>query len=84
MSRFESVWGFPGIDHETDDLENRSDYLILIQARLHGISGSEEEKVELFGLTLEQISDVMKGRAEKFSLSELTAIARKVGVVARP
>ena len=84
MSRFESVWGFLDFDHETDDLKKQSDYLILIQARLNGMTGSNEDKAKLLGLTLEQISDIMKGQAKNFSLSELVAIARKVGVVARP
>ena len=84
MSRFISVWGFLDFDQDTDDLKKQSDYLILIQARLNGMAGSYEEKAKLLGLTLEQISDIMNGQAEDFSLSELSAIARKVGVVARP
>ena len=84
MSKFLSVWGFLDFDQDTDDLKKHSDYLILIQARLNGMAGSDEDKSKSLGRTLGQISDIMNGRPENFSLSEPSAIAKKIGVVARP
>jgi hypothetical protein len=45
--KFESVWDAL-IDNSDEDLKKKSDYLILIQARLHGQSGSEADKAKLY------------------------------------
>ena len=82
-SKFKSVWDAL-IDDPDEDLKKRSDYLILIQARLHGMSGSEERKAELIGISLANISDIMKGHVQSFSLNELQSVARKAGVTFRP
>ncbi len=83
MSRFESVWGFLDFDQETDDIRKRSDYLILIWARLNGQSGSQADKARKFGLPVEQIHNLMNIRINKFNLSQLTTIARKIGITVR-
>jgi predicted XRE-type DNA-binding protein len=76
--KFESVWD--ALIDDPEDLKKKSDYLILIQARLYGQSGSEADKAEQFGSTVEQIHNLVNGRIKEFSLSQLIAIARKVGV----
>lgn len=58
-SKFESVWD--ALIDDPEDLKKRSDYLILIQARLYGQSGSEADKAELFGLSVEQIHNLVSG-----------------------
>jgi hypothetical protein len=67
--KFESVWDAL-FDDSDEDLKKRSDYLILIQARLYGMSGSEERKAELIGihsawkfvvLQIEQTSNLLQG-----------------------
>ncbi len=47
----ESVWDVLIDDtDETDDLKKRSDYMILVQARLNGQSGTLKDKADRFGL----------------------------------
>lgn len=79
---FKSVWDAL-IDDPEDDIKKRSDYLILIQARIHGLSGKMEDKAESLGLTLKQVHGLMKGDAQEFSLAELVMVARKAGISVR-
>ena len=82
--RYESVWDALIDDpEEANDLKKRSDYLILIQARLYGQSGTEADKAERFGLSADQVRDLMNGKINNFSLPKLIAIARKIGITAR-
>jgi predicted XRE-type DNA-binding protein len=79
--KFESVWD--ALIDDPEDLKKKSDYLILIQARLYGQSGSEADKAEQFGLQVEQIHDLVSGRIKEFNLSQLIAVARKIGITVR-
>jgi predicted XRE-type DNA-binding protein len=79
-----SVWDALIDDsEEANDLKKRSDDLILIWARLNGQSGSQADKAKRFGLPVEQIHNLVNGKINKFSLIELIAIARKIGVTVR-
>ena len=71
------------IDAPDGDLKKRSDYLILIWARLNGQSGSQIDKAKRFGLPVEQVHNLLNGNIDKFSLSQLIAIARRIGVTVR-
>jgi len=62
------------------DSQKRSDYLLLIQARLNGWSGSIVDKAEKLELSTQTVTNLINGHAEGFSLSQLIAIARKAGV----
>ncbi len=66
-----------------EDSQKRSDYLLLIQARLYGWSGSNTDKAERLELSMQTVTSLMNGYAEGFSLSQLIAIARKAGVSAK-
>jgi DNA-binding Xre family transcriptional regulator len=48
---------------------------------LYGWSGSNADKVERLELLMQTVSSLMNGHAERISLSQLIAIARKAGVV---
>ena len=80
-SKFESVWD--ALIDDPEDLKKKSDYSILIQARLYGMSGSEEDKAEQFGLQIGHVHDLMSGRINKFNLPQLITIARKIGITVR-
>ncbi len=55
---YKSVWdALIGELDETDGLKRRSDYLILIQVRLHGIHGDGSDKSECCGLPIDQVRD---------------------------
>ena len=82
--RYKSVWDALYDDpEEADDLKKRSDYLILIQARLHGLSGSVADKANRFDFSEDQTRDLLAGKIDRFNLSELTAIAKKIGITVR-
>ena len=66
-----------------EDSQKRSDYLLLIQARLYGWSGSNTDKAERLELSMQTVTSLMNGYAEGFSLSQLIAIGRKAGVSAK-
>ena len=58
--KLESVWDALIDDSdEANDLKKRSDYLILIWARLNGQSGSPADKTRQFGLPVDQVHDLM-------------------------
>ena len=79
-----SVWDAliddPG---EAPGLNTRSDYLLLIQARLHGQPGTNEDRAKHFGLPAEQVLDLMAGKIDKFGMPELKTIAKRIGVTAK-
>ena len=80
-----SVWDALYDDPEgANDLNKRSDYLILIQARIYGQSGTEVDKAKQFGMLVDQVRDLMNGKINNFSLPELIAIARKIGIEVDP
>ena len=79
--QFESVWD--ALIDDSDNLKKKSDYLILIQARLYGMSGSEADKAEQFGLPVDQVHDLVSGRIKEFNLPQLITIARKIGITVK-
>ena len=66
-----------------EESQKRSDYLLLIQARLYGWSGSIADKAERLELSMQTVTSLMNGHTEGFSLNQLIAIARKAGVSAK-
>ena len=66
-----------------ENTQKRSDYLLLIQARLYGWSGTNADRAKRLQLSEETIASLMKGNAEGLSLDRVIAIARKAGVTAR-
>ena len=65
------------------EAEKRSDYLLPIQAKLYGWSGSNAVRAKRLEASIETVTDLMNGQCDEFSLSELTAIARKIGITLR-
>ena len=62
------------------DSKKRSDYLLLIQARMYGWSGSNADRAKRQELSTQTVTSLMNGHAEGLSLSQLITIARKAGV----
>ena len=69
--------------HNRQNSQKRSDYLLLIQARLYGRHDDGTDKTKCCGLPIDQVRLLTKGDISKFSLSDLTTIARKIGVTTR-
>ena len=66
-----------------ENTQKHADYLLLIQARLYGWSGSNADRAKRLQLSEEIVADLMKGNAKGLSLNQLKAIARKAGITAR-
>ena len=66
-----------------DNSQIRSDYLLLIQAKIYGWSGTNADRAKRLDLTERTVANLMRGKAKGLSLSQLKAIARKSGVTAR-
>ena len=78
---YNSVWdALYDNPNESGDLKKRSGYMILIQARLFGLRGEKADESECCGLPVDQVSDLVEGKIHKFSLRDLMAIARKIGI----
>ncbi len=65
------------------EAEKRSEYLLLIQAKLYGWSGSNADRAKRLESSIKTVTDLMNGQCDEFSLRELTAIARKIGITLR-
>jgi hypothetical protein len=70
-------------EHNSVDARKHSDYLLLIQARLYGWSGTNADRAKRLELSEHTVASLMKGNAEGLSLDKVIAIARKAGVTAR-
>ncbi len=79
--KHESVWD--ALTDNSEDAKKKSDYMILIQARIYGQSGSVEDKAEQFGLPVSEVNSLIKGKMKKYRLPQLIAIARKIGITVR-
>lgn len=66
--------------HNRQNAQKRSDYLLLIQARLYGWHDDGTDETKCCGLPIDQVRLLMDGDTSKFSLPDLTTIARKIGV----
>jgi predicted XRE-type DNA-binding protein len=81
--RYGNVWDALLDPDEAEDLKKRSDYLLLIQAKLYGWSGTNSDRAKRLEVSEQTISNLMKGNAGEFSLNQFKAIARKAGITAR-
>ena len=70
-------------EHNSMDAQKHADYLLLIQARLYGWSGTNADRAKRLELSEETVADLMKGKAKGLSVDQLKAIARKAGITAR-
>jgi predicted XRE-type DNA-binding protein len=68
---------------EANDQQKCPDYLLLITARLQSHPGPIAERAKHFGLSASLVSDLQNRRVDKFTLPELIAIARKIGITAK-
>jgi hypothetical protein len=68
-----------GNKNNPSESQKRSDYLLLIQAKLYGWSGTNADRANRLELSEQTISNLMNGNVEEFGLEKLVAIARKAG-----
>ena len=69
------LWIGSSDPEEADDLKKRSDYLILIEARLYDLPESQSDKARQFGLSVDQVRDLMAGKIHCTSSNQFRQMA---------
>jgi predicted XRE-type DNA-binding protein len=64
---------------ESEDLRLRSDLLIELQDRIGALKVSQSRIAERLGIAQPRVSDLLRGKIEKFSLDTLALFLRKLG-----
>lgn len=61
----------------------RADVMIQLQLRIKSRQMTQREAAELLGVSQSRVSDLMRGKSDKFSLDMLMLFAAKLGVPLR-
>ena len=82
--KLDNVWDVLIDDpEEAEDSQKRSDYLLLIQAKIYGWSGTNADRAKRLQISELTVTNLMNGKTKGLSLNQLKAITRKAGVTAR-
>ena len=78
---FSSVWdALADTPEESENLKLRSSLMIEIVKRIDEIGWSQRVAAENLGVTQPRISDICRGKIDKFSVESLLKIARPLGI----
>ena len=75
--QYQDVWGTSIESRSTNLLKAKSDLLDQITRRLKSINGDRTERL---GINVNRYEDLKLGKIDKFRLTELESIARRVGI----
>lgn len=79
--RFTSVWdAIEDTVEEAEEMKVRSALMIAVNDRLEEFGWSQTMAAKNLGLTQPRVSDLRRGKVNKFSVEALLGIARKVGL----
>ena len=84
IREFKSIWG--AIEHDPNvaaSLSVRSDLMITITAMIRQRGVTQSEAAKLLGVTQPRVSNLMRGRIDRFSLDALIDMAVAVGLTPR-
>jgi len=73
--------GFP--PDEAANLQLRSDLIIKLRKRLSALGETQTEWAEILGVTQPRVSDLLRGKIERFSVDTLIAFLGKTGAEVR-
>ena len=73
--------GFP--PDEAANLQLRSDLMIQLRKRLAALRVTQAHAARLLGVSQPRVSDLMRGRIDRFSIDMLIKLLGKVGVEVR-
>lgn len=73
--------GFPPED--AANLQVRSDLMIQLRKRLDGLGVTQGQAARLLGVSQPRVSDLMRGRIDRFSVDMLIKLLGKAGVEVR-
>ena len=68
---------------EAVNLLIRTDLVIAITARIKESGLTQKQAAKLFGVTQPRVSDIVRGRIERFSIDALVAMLTRLGVEVR-
>lgn len=61
----------------------RAEVMIQLQRKIKSRQMTQREAAELLGVSQSRVSDLMRGKSERFSLDMLVLFAAKLGIAAR-
>ena len=73
--------GFP--PDEAANLQLRSDLIIKLRKRLSALGETQTEWAEILGVSQPRVSDLLRGKIERFSVDTLIAFLGKTGAEVR-
>lgn len=73
--------GFDGV--EAAHLQLRSDLMIQLRRRLTALGATQEQAARLMGVSQPRVSDLMRGKIDRFSVDTLVKLLGKTGADVR-
>ena len=70
--------GFPG--EEAENLKLRTDLMIRLSKLIHARGLTQAQAAHLFGVTQPRVSDLVRGKIDRFSIDTLVAMLGHAGV----
>ncbi|GHU02909.1 transcriptional regulator [Betaproteobacteria bacterium] len=81
LQAFESVWdAIEDTPAEAENMKIRSQMMMNLTDHIHAHGLTQAEAAHLFGVTQPRISDLMRGKIQRFSIDALTAMAASAGL----
>jgi predicted XRE-type DNA-binding protein len=81
MQAFESVWdAIEDTPAEAENMKIRSQMMMSLKDHIQARGLTQAEAARLFGVTQPRVSDLMRGKIQRFSLDALTGMAACAGL----
>ncbi len=81
QKQFSSVWdAIEDTPPEAENMKLRSSLMIALTAHIENRNLSQTAAAELFGVTQPRVSDLMRGKIDRFSLDTLVNMAVAAGM----
>ncbi|WP_455286001.1 helix-turn-helix domain-containing protein [Cupriavidus necator] len=79
--RFQSVWdAIEDTPAEAENMKLRSELMIALKRHISRAELTQDAAAKLFGVTQPRVSDLMRGKIERFSLDVLINMAAAAGM----
>lgn len=81
MSAFDSIWdAIEDTPEQAENMKIRSSLMRSIQERIRAEGWSQQETAERFRVTQPRVSDLMRGKIEKFTIDTLVNMVVAAGL----
>lgn len=79
--RFSNIWdALEDTPEAAENMKLRSSLLMALQEHLTAVDITQTQAAELFGVTQPRVSDLMRGKIDRFSLDALVKMATTAGL----